>query len=259
MKDTWSPTQYERFKAERAKPFRDLIALLEPTDAPRILDVGCGTGELTRLLHDTMQASSTLGIDRSAAMLERSQSFAGSGLRFEREDIASHQPDDGAYDIIVSNAVLQWVPDNPAILAKLTRALAPAGQLAIQVPANHDHPAYLAAERVAQREPFATQLKGYVRRTQIVSPERYAELLYALGYTEQDVVMRVYTHLLPSRIGLVEWVKGSLLTDYERRLSPTDFSAFLEAYIEDVESILEEATPWFYTFKRILLRGRLGS
>src|SRR5262245_3543449 len=142
QKDTWKPEQYTRFQNERSQPFFDLMALVEPKPSMRVIDLGCGTGELTRLLHDRLQASSTLGIDSSGAMLAKSGAFADNGLRFEQGDIGDFTADH-AFDLIFSNAALHWLPKHESLLQQLTAALAPGGQLAVQVPANDDHPTHV--------------------------------------------------------------------------------------------------------------------
>ena len=81
---SWDVDQYERFKNERAQPFRDLAALIEPRANMRIVDLGCGTGELTRELHEQLSASETLGIDSSQSMLQKASSSGT--LRFELGD-----------------------------------------------------------------------------------------------------------------------------------------------------------------------------
>ena len=154
-------------------------------------------------------------------MLERSASHAGEGLTFELGDIAEWAPSE-PFDLVFSNAALHWVDDHAALFARLTSALAPGGQLAVQVPANHDHPSHLVAERVAGEEPFREALGGYVRRTPVLAPERYAELLHRLGYGSQHVRLQVYLHVLPEPGAVVDWVKGTLLTDYRRRLPERD-------------------------------------
>src|SRR5690242_17107707 len=137
--DTWDPGQYLKFASERSRPFFDLLAQVEPCPGGAVVDLGCGTGELTQRLHLHAGAASTLGIDTSAAMLAEAEAFAGDGLQFAPGDIANFAP--GAeYDVVFSNAALHWVPDHPALLARLTAALRPGGQLAVQVPANADHP-----------------------------------------------------------------------------------------------------------------------
>src|SRR4051794_32552538 len=211
--DTWNPAQYEQFERERSAPFFDLLDLVEPCPGGRVVDLGCGTGELTRALHERTGASTTLGIDSSRAMLERSTPHAGAGLTFELGDIAEWAAAE-RFDVVFTNAALHWVDDHPGLFTRLSSALAPGGQLAVQVPANHDHPSHLVAERVAMEEPFHEALYGYVRRTPVLAPERYAELLHALGYAPQHVRLQVYLHVLPEPEAVVDWVKGTLLTDY---------------------------------------------
>lgn len=254
-RDTWNPAQYERFSDERSAPFFDLLALVEPCPGGRVVDLGCGTGELTKVLHERSRASATLGIDTSEAMLERSRSHAGDGLSFELGDIADWVPPE-PLDLVYSNAALHWVDDHPALFARLTAALRPGGQLTVQVPANHDHASHLVAERVAAEEPFSEALGGYIRRSPVLSPERYAILLHRLGYQRQHVRMQVYLHVLPEPGAVVDWVKGTLLTDYERRLPAAVYEDFVARYRELLLDELGDDRPFQFTFKRILLWGR---
>jgi trans-aconitate 2-methyltransferase len=255
--DSWDPAQYERFERERSAPFFDLLDLVEPCPGGRAVDLGCGTGELTRSLHERIGAGTTLGLDSSRAMLERSESSAGDGLTFELGDMAEWAPAE-LFDLIFSNAALHWVDDHAELFARLTSALAPGGQLAVQVPANHDHPSHLVAERVAGEEPFREALGGYVRRTPVLAPEAYAELLHRLGYGSQRVRLQVYLHVLPGPEGVVDWVKGTLLTDYRRRLSESAYDEFLARYRALLISELPAERPYPFAFKRILLWGRLA-
>jgi trans-aconitate 2-methyltransferase len=255
--DTWDPTQYERFSDERSAPFFDLLALVEPCPGGRVVDLGCGTGELTRVLHERAGASETLGIDSSEAMLARSRSYAGDGLGFELEDIADWAPSE-PFDLVFSNAALHWVEDHTELFAKLTAALRPGGQLAVQMPANHDHASHLVAERVAAEQPFRDALGGYVRRSPLLSPEDYAALLNQLGYESQHVRLQVYLHLLPEPGAVVDWVKGTLLTDYKRRLPDALYEDFVARYREVLLAELGDDRPFRFTFKRVLLWARLS-
>jgi trans-aconitate 2-methyltransferase len=255
--DTWDPTQYERFSDERSAPFFDLLALVEPCPGGRVVDLGCGTGELTRTMHERTGASATLGIDSSEAMLARAKSHAGHGLSFELEDIGDWVAA-GPLDLVFSNAALHWVDDHRDLFARLTAALRPGGQLAVQMPANHDHASHLVAERVASEEPFREALGGYMRRSPVLSPEIYAVLLDRLGYVAQHVRLQVYLHLLPEPDAVVDWVKGTLLTDYKRRLPDSLYEGFIARYRELLLTELGEGRPFRFTFKRLLLWGKLG-
>src|SRR5512140_1523706 len=113
----WRPEQYEKFRDERSAPFFDLLALVEPCPGGRVLDLGCGTGELTRALHARAQASETMGIDSSETMLVKSAAFAGEGLRFNQADIETFSPVE-PFDVVFSNAALQWVNGHEALFTR---------------------------------------------------------------------------------------------------------------------------------------------
>src|SRR5712691_6501011 len=202
--DTWDPRQYDKFQREREQPFYDLLALVRRSPGMRVVDLGCGTGKLTRVLHDRLEARETTGIDRSEKMLESTRREAPShGLRFEVGTIAAFAarafPVGERFDVIFSNAAYQWVDDHDALVPRLVAALAPRGQFAFQVPANHDELAHVEAEELAQTEPFRAALGGWRRVQSVQSPERYARLLYGCGFDDPDVRLMVYPHVLASR------------------------------------------------------------
>jgi trans-aconitate 2-methyltransferase len=246
----WNPAQYERFKNERSKPFFDLVALVRPREGMRIVDLGCGTGELTRAMHESLHARETLGVDSSDAMLAKATPLAGHGLRFTKGDLATFTAE-GPVDLILSNAAIHWVTDHPRLLARLAAQLGPGGQLAVQIPSNDDHRSHVVAAEVAREEPFAAALGGYTRVFPNLPLEAYATLLHRLGFQEQVVRMDVYAHVLGQRDDVVEWVKGSLLTDYEKRMPAELWPRFLARYRERLLPQLDDAKPYFYPFKRI--------
>jgi trans-aconitate 2-methyltransferase len=245
--DTWNPDQYERFERERSQPFWDLLALVEPVEGGCVVDLGCGTGALTAELHRHVGAATTVGLDTSSSMLERAPVGAGDGLTFALGDIRSF---DGAYDVVFSNAALQWVDDHPPLFARLAGALRPGGQLAVQMPANHDHPSHVIAAEVAE------ELGGVGRRFPVLAPETYAALLFDLGLVERHVRMQVYGHELASTGDVVEWVKGTLLTDYRRQFDDERYATFEDEYRRRLLGVLGERRPYLFAFKRILLHAR---
>jgi trans-aconitate 2-methyltransferase len=184
-------------------------------------------------------------------MLARSGPFVGDGLRFEPGDLASFTVTQ-AYDVVFSNAALQWVPDHPALFRRLTGALKPGGQLAVQVPANHDHLSHWVARAVAEEMVPGDALPP----SSVLTPEGYATLLDELGYREKVVRLEVYGHHLASREEVVEWVCGSTLTPLRARLDDVAWQRFLARYRQALLPQLSDTTPFFYTFKRILLWGR---
>jgi trans-aconitate 2-methyltransferase len=259
MADGWDPHTYERFREERRQPFRDLVGLVVPVPGGRVVDLGCGTGELTADLHRQLRAAETLGIDRSPSMLKDSAAYAGNGVRFERGDIATFAGRD--YDVVFANASLHWVEGQEALLARLAGALRPGGQLAFQVPANHDHPSHTVATEVAAEAPFAEALArgpgSGARPWNVLLPEAYATRLDELHFVEQNVRLQVYGHRLPETEAVVEWVKGTLLTHYRERLPAGVYEDFVARYRQRLLGRLGEHRPYFYPFKRILCWARL--
>jgi trans-aconitate 2-methyltransferase len=251
----WNPDQYNKFQNERSQPFYDLLAMVQPVPGGLAIDLGCGTGELTRELHRHAQARSTIGLDNSETMLERSKQFAGSGLTFKLGTVLRFAPRT-PFDIVFSNAAMQWVPDHEKLFERLAAGLAEGGQLAIQMPSNHDHPSHLIAHEVAREEPFLSELGGYTRYVPVQPVDWYAQKLFDLGLREQSVRMQVYGHVLESREAVIEWVKGTLLTDYEQRLSPEMYAEYLARYRERLLPELSDSKPYLYPFKRILLWAR---
>lgn len=257
MSDAWQPEQYARFRAEREQPFHDLLALVEPTPGGRVVDLGCGTGVLTRVLHEHTGAAETVGVDRSAAMLAQSAQHAGRGVRFEQGDIEEFA--ESGLDVVFSNAALQWVDEHEALFPRLAATLGEGGQLAVQMPMNHDHPSHTVAHEVARERRHAEALGGYVRGYPLRDAEWYAELLARMGFAEQHVRLQVYLHRLTGPEEVVEWVKGSLLTDYRNRLSPEEYEAYLADFRERLLAELPDERPFLYPFKRLLLWGRKGA
>ena len=137
-----------------------------------------------------------MGIDNSQAMLAKPPQAPG--LRFEVGDIAGFTPAE-PFDLLFSNAALHWVPHHDELLARLCAALAPGGQIAVQMPANENHPSHETARELATEHEFKRHLGGFVRHSPVQSPERYAAWLHHLGFLEQHVRLQIYTHLLGSR------------------------------------------------------------
>jgi trans-aconitate 2-methyltransferase len=255
--DTWDPAQYEKFQREREQPFFDLAATVRPAPAMRVVDLGCGTGKQTRLLHRQLDAAETIGIDRSDKMLEGIRREAlPPGLHFETGAIEDFPGSRGPFDLIFSNAALHWVDDHRSLLPRLASALAPGGQLAFQVPAMHMEATHLVAEQVAGEDPFRSSLGGWRRVPPVLTAEEYARIFYDCGLAEQRAQLIVYPHVLPGPEAVAEWTKGTLLTEYARHLPQPLFERFVDRYRALLLERLDDARPYFFPFKRILCWGR---
>ncbi|QMS92486.1 methyltransferase domain-containing protein [Nostoc edaphicum CCNP1411] len=254
MPDKWNPELYERFQSQRSRPFYDLVDMVHRQENLRVLDLGSGTGKLTKYLHDTLAAQETLGIDASENMLQKARQYEGNGLRFEQGKIEDN-PGEGEFDLIFSNAALQWLTGHEALFEKLRRKLRQGGQLAIQIPTMDDEPVHQLALETAKD--FSQELGGYVRRLEVLTPANYAKLLYSLGFIKQEVKLQIYGHVLPSRESVVEWYRGTLLTAYESCLDTQTYERFVKRYREKLFEKLEDEQPFFFPYKRILMWGSI--
>ena len=219
-----------------------------PAPGGRAIDLGCGTGKLTADLHARTQVATTLGIDRSESML--AQASAGGGMTFERTAIEEFVPD-APYEIVFSNAALQWLPDHDALFERIAPWVAPGGQLAVQMPANQHHISHELARRIAADE-FGVDPRG----TSVLKPDDYAVILYRLGFEAPHVRLHVYLHELESRDAVVEWVAGTLLNAYRARMDDAAFERFTTRHRDALLAALPDLRPFPFTFPRILLWAR---
>lgn len=246
----WDPAQYERFAGPRARPFVDLVSRIE-TDSPRhVVDLGCGPGALTALLAARWPAAIVEGIDSSAEMIEAARALDTS-VSFSVGDVTSWtMPADA--DVIISNAVLQWVPDHQDLIAAWAAALLSGGWLGFQVPGNFAEPAHATMRELAGSARWATSLSGVLRHHDAVSePSSYAQLLLDAGL-EVDVWETTYLHVLPGADPVLEWLRGTGLRPVLAALSPTDgaeFSAELASRLREAYPPGEHGT--LFPFRRI--------
>lgn len=247
----WDPKQYHKFQAERSAPFFDLLALVEIRPNLRVVDLGCGTGELTRHLADALPNSDVTGLDSSAQMLEKAASYTNPTLHFERGDQAQLT---GEWDVIFSNAALHWSEDHPVLIPRLYERLSPGGQIAVQVPSNHNHISHQIYRETATEEPFRSVLNGFQRYAPVLSIDEYARLFFACGAENIIVFEKVYAHVLEDANAVVEWISGTALVPYFERLGE-----YKENFVDALRAKMRVAlpdTPVFYPFRRTLFSAR---
>lgn len=257
MTHHWDPKQYEKFERERHQPFFDLLQLIHPLHHPRIVDLGCGNGSLTKIVHDKFHASLTLGIDTSKEMLAKAWALHEPNLIFEERDIQTFTSPE-PFDLVVSNAAIQWIPHHESLLKKVTQLLTPGGQLAIQIPVNQHHPTHTIAAELVTEEPFKKAFKQQNRpMSHVLEMEQYSLLLDQLGFESQVIRLQLYAHFLESTASVIEWVKGSLLTYYKSHLDPSLYPQFLQEYQKRLIQQLGWSEPFFFPMKRLFLWGQL--
>ncbi len=235
----WDPDRYLKFRRERMAPFVDALSLIDARPKMSVIDLGCGTGELTAKLQDALPGSEVLGVDSSAEMLSRAR--AREGLSFEQRRIEEVE---GQWDLVFSHAAIHWVDDHPKLIPRLLGQVKPGGQLVVQLPSNHDHETMHIVREVARFE----------RQVPVLPVAQYAELLHAAGGRDLTVIEKVYCHELPDSEALFEWLSGTALLPYMERV-PVDSR---ESFTAEVRRRLRERWPAevFFAFRRILFAAR---
>jgi trans-aconitate 2-methyltransferase len=249
----WDPAQYLRFSDQRLRPALDLLGQVPLTAPERVVDLGCGAGNVTGILEQRFPAAEVTGVDGDAAMLEKARA-AAPGCRFEQGDFATWAPSGrmprhpsgqppgdatgdptgdptNALDLIFSNAALQWVGGHATLFPRLISLLAPGGVLAVQMPAMHDAPLRRLQYAVAAQGAWAERLAGHASAPPIFDPPGYWDLLRPL-VASLDIWETTYLHPLAGEDAVVEWAAGSSLRPFLEPLDPAQRAAFRSAYAE---------------------------
>jgi len=207
----WDPTTYLQFADQRGRPFADLLAQVRATDPRRVVDLGCGPGQLTATLAERWPAAEVVGLDSSAEMVQQAgtlpvDALRTGRLRFEVTDLRAWRPD-APVDVLVSNATLQWVPGHRELLPRLVGTLRPGGWLAFQVPGNFAEPSHRLLHELAADPRFAPATAG-VERPAAAEPADYLADLTALG-CRAEVWETTYLHVLHGPDPVFRWISGT--------------------------------------------------
>ncbi|WP_394775642.1 methyltransferase domain-containing protein [Flavobacterium sp.] len=251
----WNPEIYNKFKNIRYQPFYDLADFIEPVNGMKAIDLGCGTGEQTAILADKFKEADFLGVDSSAEMLEQSKALETDNLHFRKatteETIASAEK----WDLIFSNAALQWSDNHETIFAKLLEVLNSKGQFAVQMPVQPENKLNKILLELANEEPFKTYLKGYKRDSPVLSIDEYAQILFDGGLENIQMLQKVYPIIANDHETLYNFISGSALIPYIERLEGKEKELFIKTYKERIADHFPKL-PAIYSFKRLLLYGR---
>ena len=231
----WDATQYLRFGGERARPFIDLLARVGAELPSHVVDMGCGPGNLTVLLAERWPSAAVCGVDSSPQMIEAARKLVlrdAPGLSFVVDDVRHWEPQ-SLPDVIVSNAVLQWVPGHRELLVRWADWLADDGWLAFQVPGNFGQPSHAILREMAASARWRWLLRDAELNRQSADPADYAELLAGAG-CEVDAWETTYVHILPGSDPVLEWYKGTGLRPVLAVLDADQAADFLAEYGEKI-------------------------
>jgi trans-aconitate 2-methyltransferase len=250
----WNPELYEQFRRYRERPAKDLLAAMHGFEPRLVYDLGCGTGRITLELARRYPSAEVVGLDISAAMLDRDASADPVNLRFELGDIASWDPPTPP-DVIFSNAALHWLPDHEVLLPRLVSRLAPGGHLYIQMPRNFAEPDHRTIERVVHEGRWAERLKPLWSEARVGAPESYVELL-GPSCSELDVWETVYYQRLRGPNPVARWIEGAALRPYLAVLGGQR-QAFLDAIDAEILAAYppDDHGVTLYPFRRLFITG----
>ncbi|CAN5446050.1 trans-aconitate 2-methyltransferase [soil metagenome] len=251
----WNPDVYLAFADHRGRPFFDLTSRINASDPHRVVDLGCGPGNLTETLVGRWPGAVVEGVDSSPEMVAVAQER---GVQAVVGDVSAWSPTPDT-DVVISNAALHWIPDHADLVVRWAQALAPGSWLAFQVPGNWDAPSHVSLLEVARRDLFANSLRDMPFQVSPVvqTPSEYAGVLTDAGCTV-DAWETTYIHELTGETPVLDWITGSSLTAVKSRLTDDEW----QQYRTDLTPLLAQAYPkrpdgrTFYPFRRIFVVAR---
>lgn len=231
----WNTTQYMKFGNERTQPAIDLINRINIKNPQKIIDIGCGPGNSTVALRDYFTDAHIIGVDNSSNMIDKAKKNY-SDLTFAMCDASCDLATmDKDYDIVFSNACIQWIPNHPKLLKEMIGMLKPGGCLAIQVPINNNAPLYQIIDEVVSDEKWGFD-KRNLEINETLHPDEYYDILSGLA-SNFSIWETTYYHQMGTHKDLVEWVKGTRLRPYLNVLSDEQKIAFENEIIEKASKV----------------------
>lgn len=228
----WNAEQYLKFERERTQPSIDLTARIGVTGPRRIVDIGCGPGNSSRVLAKAFPGANVLGVDNSPQMIDAARA-ACPELTFKLADVGGDLAAlGGGFDIAFSNACLQWVAGHRVLIPRLLALLRPGGQLAVQIPMIEREPIHQIVNAVAGRAGW----RGHFHETRLfhnLAPEEYFDLLagHAARFDQWETV---YLHNMTGAHDILEWYRGSGLRPYLQALPAEKQGAFEADVLEEI-------------------------
>jgi len=256
---TWDADLYLRFANERTQPAVDLTARIQLANPQRIIDLGCGPGNSTRILRQRWPAADVIGLDSSAEMIAAAEKDYPSG-KWQVQDIAAWSGADGAdtFDVVFSNAVLHWLPEHEVLFTRLIKRVSPGGVLAVQMPAHLESPLHGLILEIAEQPQWRERMQKPRAAIRGHTPGFYYDVLQPLA---ASVVLwqTEYQHVMDGPEAILDWIRGTGLRPFlealEDRAEQQRFEALLLAGIERTYSRQADGRILF-PFRRLFLVAR---
>lgn len=251
----WNPEVYNQFKSIRFQPFFDLMDLIEHKPKMQAVDLGCGTGEQTAILAERFEDACFLGIDSSEAMLSAKPAVKTERLAFKQSSTEAWLQEAQTWDLVFSNAALQWSEDHKDLFPKLISKINPGGQLAIQMPYQPGNILNQLLAELAEEAPYKSQLKNWNRPSSVLTLDEYAQILFENGIKDIQLFQKVYPIIAEDNDTLFRFISGSALIPYLERLDESQGEIFQGAFKEKITQAFPKF-PAIYAFKRLLIYGK---
>ena len=249
----WNPDTYNQFKEKRYEPFYDLISHIETKPGMKVLDLGCGTGEMAKIVAGRFPGSHVFGVDTSAEMLSKAPKQEN--VSFAQRSVEEQLQQPGKWDVIIANASLQWVNDHHKLFPQIISKLFPGGQLAVQMPSQKENLLNQLLHKLVHEEPFYDVLKDVIRYSPVLTLDEYIQLLFAGGAKEVVVYQKVYPILAESTETFYQFISGSALVPYMEKLEEPMQLELARIFKERIAEQFT-ASPMVYSFKRLILVAR---
>lgn len=252
----WDPEKYNQFKNIRYQPFFDLSALIFPDGLKNAVDIGCGTGEQTKILSEKFDTASFLGIDPSTEMLAKSGKLKSDRLHFKQSTVEAfvNASKEESWDLIFSNAALQWSNDHTILFPRLIALLSGTGQFAVQMPVQKENALNRLLLLLVEEEPYTGFLKGWKRESPLLGIDEYAQIMFENGLSNLQILQKVYPIIANSAEDLFDFISGSSLIPYLERMTTSQQELFTAEFKRRIQKEFNRF-PAIYAFKRLLLYG----
>lgn len=260
----WNPRQYHKFSDYRSRPALELLARVPPAEPSLVVDLGCGSGEITRFIAARWRTAAVHGVDHSREMLDRARAASPGGghegIDWVERDIADWSPPSPPPGVIYANASLQWVDGHEALFPRLFASLAPGGALAVQMPLSRESRSHVLMHEVLAAggpggAPIGSEpLRREIARKWVLDPADYLDLLGPAA-ARLDIWTTEYLQVLEGEDPVLEWVSGTGLRPILNGLEGSERDRFLDRY----RSALRDAYPrrddgtTVYPFRRLFI------
>ncbi len=249
---SWDPNQYLKFADHRLRPALDLLARIRADEPGSVYDLGCGAGNVTKLLAERWPKARVTGVDSSMPMLEKARA-AAPRIAFLHAELAAWRAAEPA-NVIYSNAALHWLEGHEALLPRLMEQLAPGGTLAIQMPRNHRAASHTLMIEAAEAGPWKAKLASVQSIRTVHDADAYYRVLAPLA-SRLDVWECEYLQVLEGPNPVVEWTKGTALRPYLDALDDAARKGFLATYSERIAAAYppQPDGKTLFPFRRIFI------